>query len=106
VPTEPHADRFGQQGSQNHRSGQIRRLGDAVSELRGGHSHDATDQIDDALEANAAGRRALFISLVGLGLTAALQAVVVLEASLDLAAGLALGGAAGDVLLGCWTAPL
>ena len=43
----------------------------------GGHSHDAADQIDDALEANAAGRRALLISLVGLGVTAALQAVVV-----------------------------
>jgi len=43
----------------------------------GGHSHDAADQIDDALEANAAGRRALFISLIGLGVTAVLQAVVV-----------------------------
>jgi cation diffusion facilitator family transporter len=40
--------------------------------------NDAADQIDDALEANYAGRRALLISLIGLGLTAALQAVVVL----------------------------
>lgn len=48
-----------------------------LSELVGGHSHDAADQIDDALEANAAGRRALFISLIGLGVTAVLQAVVV-----------------------------
>jgi cation diffusion facilitator family transporter len=45
--------------------------------LGGGHSHDIADQIDDALEANRAGRRALLISLVGLGVTAALQAVVV-----------------------------
>src|SRR5215207_282976 len=62
---EPHVGRFG-------------RLGHGISELLGGHSHDASDQIDDALEANAAGRHALLISLVGLGLTAALQAVVVL----------------------------
>jgi cation diffusion facilitator family transporter len=50
----------------------------AFSELLSGHSHDAADQIDDALEANRTGRRALLISLIGLGLTAALQAVVVL----------------------------
>jgi cation diffusion facilitator family transporter len=49
----------------------------ALSELIGGHSHDAADQIYDALEADSAGRRALFISLAGLGLTAAIQAVVV-----------------------------
>ena len=49
----------------------------AVSELVGGHSHDTADQVDDALEADAAGRRALLISLAGLGVTAAIQAVVV-----------------------------
>ncbi len=43
----------------------------------GRHSHDATDQLDDVLEADAAGRRALLFSLAGLGLTAAIQAVVV-----------------------------
>ncbi len=48
-----------------------------VSEFFGGHSHDAAEQIDDALEAHSAGRRALFISLGGLGLTAAIQALVV-----------------------------
>ena len=48
-----------------------------VTEIFGGHSHDAADQVDDALEADAAGRRALLISLVGLAATAALQAVVV-----------------------------
>ncbi|MEP7020280.1 MAG: cation diffusion facilitator family transporter [Pseudonocardiales bacterium] len=48
-----------------------------MSELLGGHSHDAADQIDDALEADAAGRRALWISLGGLAITAAVQAVVV-----------------------------
>ncbi|HEX3811657.1 MAG TPA: cation diffusion facilitator family transporter [Mycobacteriales bacterium] len=42
-----------------------------------GHSHDPADQLDDALEADAAGRRALLISLGGLLLTAVLQAIVV-----------------------------
>lgn len=49
----------------------------AVSDVFGSHAHDAADQIDDALEADAAGRRALLISLAGLGVTAVLQAVVV-----------------------------
>jgi len=49
----------------------------ALSELFGGHTHDAAEQIDDALEADAAGRRALWLSLAGLGTTAVLQAVVV-----------------------------
>lgn len=49
----------------------------ALSSAVGAHSHDAADQIDDALKANAAGRRALLISLIGLGVTALLQAVVV-----------------------------
>lgn len=53
------------------------RLRHGFSEATGAHSHDAADQIDDAVEADAAGRRALLISLGGLGLTAALQAVVV-----------------------------
>ncbi len=55
-------------------TGRVRR---AVSELSGGHSHDAADQVDDALETHEAGRRALVISLVALAVTAALQAVVV-----------------------------
>lgn len=50
----------------------------ALSELFGGHSHDAADQVDEALEANADGRRALLISLGVLAVTAALQVVVVI----------------------------
>ncbi|SDT46117.1 cation diffusion facilitator family transporter [Microlunatus soli] len=42
------------------------------------HSHDAADSVDDALEASQAGVWAVKISLVGLGITAALQIVVVL----------------------------
>ena len=47
-----------------------------VSEALGGHSHGTADQIDSALEADAAGRRALFASLAILGVTAAVQLVV------------------------------
>ena len=54
------------------------RVGHELSEFfGGGHSHDSADQIDDALEADAAGRHALLVSIVGLSLTAVLQAVVV-----------------------------
>ena len=53
------------------------RLRHAMSELVGGHSHDATDQVDAALEADARGRRALWISLYVLAVTAGLQAGVV-----------------------------
>src|SRR5215212_8864995 len=71
----------GHAGHYDQQAGRLGRLRHGLSELVGGHSHDASDQIDDALEANAAGRRALLISLIGLGLTAALQAVVVLLSS-------------------------
>jgi cation diffusion facilitator family transporter len=53
--------------------------------LGGGHSHDSADQVDDALESDDAGRRALLISLGGLAITAAVQgAVVVLSGSIAL----------------------
>lgn len=48
-----------------------------VSEVFGAHSHDAADQIDAALEADNDGRRALLGSLAILGVTAAIQLVVV-----------------------------
>jgi cation diffusion facilitator family transporter len=60
-----------------HRQSVAGRVQHALSELFGAHSHDAADQIDQALEADAAGRRALLISLAELALTAAIQAVVV-----------------------------
>ncbi len=53
------------------------RVRHAVSGAVGGHSHDAADQVDDVLEADAAGRLALLISLAALAVTAAIQAVVV-----------------------------
>ena len=61
----------------SHGSSLWSRLSHAVSELVGGHSHDAADQVDEVLEADAAGRRALLISLAVLAGTAAIQAVVV-----------------------------
>jgi cation diffusion facilitator family transporter len=42
------------------------------------HSHDVSDRVDSAMESTKDGIRALWISLVGLGVTAALQAVVFL----------------------------
>jgi cation diffusion facilitator family transporter len=60
----------------DHRQGVRGRLTHFLSELVGGHSHDPADHVDDAL-ADAAGRRALVISLIGLAVTAAIQAVVV-----------------------------
>ena len=42
------------------------------------HSHDAADSVDDALASSNEGVRAVQLSLVGLGLTAALQLVVAL----------------------------
>ena len=53
------------------------RLVHPVTDLFGGHSHDSADQVDSALESDAAGRRALVISLAGLLATAAVQAIVV-----------------------------
>lgn len=47
-----------------------------VSEIFGWHSHDSADQIDAALEADARGRRTLWISLGVLAVTSALQAGV------------------------------
>ena len=57
--------------------GWLERARHAASELFGGHSHDGADQVDEALEADARGRRALWISLAVLAVTALLQAVVV-----------------------------
>jgi cation diffusion facilitator family transporter len=83
-PGEPNAhEHHGQHGSGDHRDhgehhgGVLHGLRHTASSLFGGHSHDAAEQIDEALEADAAGRRALVISLSGLGVTAVAQAVVV-----------------------------
>jgi cation diffusion facilitator family transporter len=60
-----------------HGAGLAGRLTHFVSGLLGGHSHDSAERVDEALEANAAGRRALWTSLAALGVTAGIQAVIV-----------------------------
>jgi cation diffusion facilitator family transporter len=50
----------------------------AISELTGAHSHDAADSVDKALESSERGIRALKISFLGLMLTAAVQAGLVM----------------------------
>ncbi|MFV0533403.1 MAG: cation diffusion facilitator family transporter [Cumulibacter sp.] len=65
------------QPEHQHRAGRWAGVRHAISELVGAHSHDAAERVDSALEANARGRRALWTSLGALGVTAVLQAVVV-----------------------------
>ncbi|MCU1672624.1 MAG: cation diffusion facilitator family transporter [Frankiales bacterium] len=48
-----------------------------LKELVAPHSHDAADSVDQELETSSRGTRALVVSLVVLGITALLQAVVV-----------------------------
>jgi cation diffusion facilitator family transporter len=55
-----------------HHAGFANRLGHAVRP----HSHEAADKIDTAMQASAAGMRALWLSLLILVATAAIQAVV------------------------------
>jgi cation diffusion facilitator family transporter len=56
-----------------------------LSELFGGHSHDAADAVDEPMETSDVGRRAVLISLVVLLITAAVQAaIVVLSGSVAL----------------------
>src|SRR5262249_35926578 len=55
----------------------IHGLLDRVRHVLRPHSHDAADKVDAAMEASAAGIRALWISLAVLGGTALLQAAVV-----------------------------
>jgi cation diffusion facilitator family transporter len=49
----------------------------AIGQLLRPHSHDHSDSVDDALEGSAEGIRAVKISLIGLGITAVLQLLVV-----------------------------
>jgi cation diffusion facilitator family transporter len=67
----------------HHRGG----LRGAVREIFIGHSHDAADSVDDALESSAQGIRAVKISLLALGATALFQMFIVgISGSVALAA--------------------
>jgi cation diffusion facilitator family transporter len=58
-----------------------------VMQIFAPHSHDAADSVDTALETSAVGIRAVKISLIGLGATAAVQLVIaVVSGSIALAA--------------------
>jgi cation diffusion facilitator family transporter len=58
-----------------------------LREIFAPHSHDASDSVDDALESSEIGIRAVKISLIALGSTAAFQAVIlVMSGSIALAA--------------------
>lgn len=59
----------------------------ALAQLFLPHSHDASEKVDTALESSAVGIRAVKVSLVGLGATAAVQVVIaVASGSIALAA--------------------
>lgn len=71
---QDHGHDHGHEHAHGHPSGLRGRLRELVAP----HSHDAADTVDQALETSARGMRALVVSLVALGVTAALQAVVFL----------------------------
>ncbi|MBM2614109.1 cation transporter [Actinoplanes sp. LDG1-06] len=62
---------------QGHEHDHGRGLWHRVGHLVRPHSHDSADKVDSALEASREGLRALWISLAGLGVTALLQAFIV-----------------------------
>ena len=70
-------DQDGHQAHHHQHGSRAGRVRHALSELFGAHSHDVADQVDEALETHADGRRALLISLVILAVTAAVQGVIV-----------------------------
>ncbi len=74
---EPDGNHAGQAHGHDRGSSRRSRLTHGIFELFGGHSHDAADQVDDVLEADADGQRALLISLAVLAFTALSQGLVV-----------------------------
>jgi cation diffusion facilitator family transporter len=68
-----HAHDHSHEHAHDHPGGLLGRL----KELVAPHSHDAADSVDQELETSQRGMRALVVSLVALGVTALLQAVVV-----------------------------
>lgn len=68
-----HGHDDGDGGEHGHSHGRFRRLREALV----GHTHDAADSLDAALEGSSEGLRAVRWSLAGLGVTAVLQGVIV-----------------------------
>ncbi|GKQ41736.1 cation diffusion facilitator family transporter [Streptomyces sp. A012304] len=80
TPGHGHAHDHGRphpHGRKPPRRGPSRRLSHRLSHLFTPHSHETADKVDAALESSARGLRALWVSLAVLGVTAAMQAVVV-----------------------------
>ena len=75
MPAEQHPGR--DHDSHAHGDTWWRRWCHGLAHLLRPHSHDTADKLDSALESSRVGLRALWISLVVLGVTAAAQAVVV-----------------------------
>jgi cation diffusion facilitator family transporter len=71
-----HCDGHGPGGDHDHQH--VTGLKGFVLSIFRPHSHDAADSVDSALEASAEGIRAVKISLVGLGVTAVAQLILVL----------------------------
>ena len=85
----PHAHDHGGRGHAHgeHGHDHPKGLRAMVREVFAPHSHDAADSVDDALESSLIGIRAVKISLVALGATAAFQVVILLiSGSIALAA--------------------
>lgn len=87
-PDHHHDHGHGEHGEHGeHGHAHPRGLRGALGDLVAPHSHDTADSIDDALTSSAEGVRALKVSLIVLGVTALLQAVVfVLSGSVGLLA--------------------
>lgn len=75
--TDPQQHEHEHEHAPDHRHGLGGRARHAVSGLLGWHSHGGAGRVDDALEADEEGRRALVLSVLALAATAAVQAVVV-----------------------------
>jgi hypothetical protein len=67
----------GHDHGKDHGSSVWSRVRHGVSEVFGTHSHESADQVDETLEADSDGRRALLLSMLILAVTAAIQTVVV-----------------------------
>lgn len=73
----PHDHDHAGESRHEHGSGRAARLRHSLAHLVVPHGHEAADKVDAAMESSAEGMRTLWISLTVMGLTAALQAVVV-----------------------------
>ncbi|MEU1281785.1 cation diffusion facilitator family transporter [Streptomyces sp. NPDC005805] len=77
-PVHDHGHDHGPHDGHGHRHrGRLSRVRHRLGHLLTPHAHDASEKVDRAMESSAKGMRALWVSLVVLGCTALVQAVVV-----------------------------